>query len=122
MVKPRFSFTIFDLYCQNKHCPMDSFGEIIKRFRESNGLFLRQVAAKMDIDQAIISKFERGERKPTKEQVQKFARFYKIEEEKLMIAWLSDKVAYELVEEKNHYKILSVAEQKIRFLKIKKKV
>ena len=99
---------------------MDSFGDIIRNSRESNGLYLRQVAAKLDIDQAIISKFERGERKPTKEQVVKFAKFYKIEEDKLMVAWLSDKVAYELMEEKNHDEILNVAEKKIKYLKIKR--
>ena len=46
---------------------------MIARAREEKGLFLRQVAAEMEIDQAIISKFERGDRKPTKEQVLKFA-------------------------------------------------
>ena len=55
---------------------MDSFGDLIRIARENKGLFLRQVAASVDIDQAIISKFERGERKPTKEQVEKFADFY----------------------------------------------
>lgn len=54
---------------------MNSFADLIRIARENKGLFLRQVAASVEIDQAIISKFERGERKPTKEQVEKFAEF-----------------------------------------------
>jgi ribosome-binding protein aMBF1 (putative translation factor) len=48
---------------------MSNFGSLIRTAREDKGLFLRQVAAELDIDQAIISKFERNERKPTKEQI-----------------------------------------------------
>ena len=47
---------------------METFGDIIKIEREKKGLLLRQVASALEIDQAIVSKFERGERKPSKEQ------------------------------------------------------
>jgi len=99
---------------------MISFNELIKNARETRGLFLRQVAAEMDIDQAIISKFERGERKPTKEQVLKFAKFYELDIEKLLIAWLSDKVAYEIQNEDFAEKALKVAEKKVKYLKEQK--
>lgn len=32
---------------------MNGFGDIIRKAREEKGLFLRQVAAEMEIDQAI---------------------------------------------------------------------
>jgi transcriptional regulator with XRE-family HTH domain len=80
-------------------------------------LFLRQVAAELDIDQAIISKFERNERKPTKEQVLKFAKFYKLDKETLLVEWLSDKVAYDLQDENLANKVLKAAEQKIKYKK-----
>lgn len=99
---------------------METFGDIIRNAREEKGLFLRHVAAELDIDQAIISKFERTERKPTKEQVLKFAKFYKIDKRELLVAWLSDKVAYELLTEKDHERILIVAEEKIKYLKSKR--
>lgn len=101
---------------------METFGDIIRTAREGKGLFLRQVAAELDIDQAIISKFERTERKPTKEQVLKFAKFYKIDKGELLVAWLSDRVAYELMTEKDHERILIVAEEKIKYLKSKKRL
>jgi transcriptional regulator with XRE-family HTH domain len=45
---------------------MKSFGEIIKTERENKGLILRKVASALDIDQAIVSKFQRGDRIPSK--------------------------------------------------------
>ncbi|ALU75151.1 helix-turn-helix transcriptional regulator [Tenacibaculum dicentrarchi] len=95
---------------------MRLFSEIIKAKREENKLFLRQVSALMEIDQAIISKFERGERKPTKEQVLKFAEIYNLNPDDLIVSWYSDKVAYELKSEKDAEKILKVAESKVKYL------
>jgi ribosome-binding protein aMBF1 (putative translation factor) len=94
---------------------MSNFGDLIRIAREEKGLFLRQVAAELDIDQAIISKFERNERKPTKEQVLKFAKFFKIDKETLLVEWLSDKVAYDLQDEKLANKVLKVAEEKLKY-------
>lgn len=96
---------------------MNNFGDLIRIAREEKGLFLRQVAAELDIDQAIISKFERNERKPTKEQVLKFAAFYNLDNETLLIEWLSDKVANDLQDEILAEKVLRAAEQKIKYNK-----
>jgi transcriptional regulator with XRE-family HTH domain len=48
---------------------MNSLGEKIRTIRESKSLLLRQVAAYLEIDTALISKIERGERRLTREQV-----------------------------------------------------
>jgi len=96
---------------------MKSFGEIIKKAREENSYILRHVGAELDIDQAIISKFERGERKPTKEQVIKFAKFFELNKNDLLIAWLSDKIVYDLINESLAEQALKVAEKKIQYLK-----
>ena len=45
------------------------------------GYPLRKVAAFLDIDQAILSKIERGQRKISKEQVIKLAEFLREENE-----------------------------------------
>ena len=47
----------------------NSIGEILRKRREEKGLLLRQVAALLDVDTAILSKIERGERKAKKEQM-----------------------------------------------------
>ena len=96
---------------------METFGDIIKNKRESKGLILRQVASALDIDQAIVSKFERGERKPSKEQVEKFAKFYDLDKNKLITCWLSDQIANSILYEENIEEVLKVAEEKAIYLK-----
>jgi transcriptional regulator with XRE-family HTH domain len=71
---------------------MNSLGEKIRTIRESKSLLLRQVAAYLEIDTALISKIERGERRLTREQVIKLATFYNVTDEELLILWLSDKL------------------------------
>ena len=96
---------------------METFGDIIKNERESKGLLLRQVASAIEIDQAIVSKFERGERKPTKEQVEKFAEYYNLDKNNLVTSWLSDKIANTIFYEENIGEVLKVAEEKAIYLK-----
>ena len=96
---------------------METFGNIIKNKRESKGLLLRQVASALEIDQAIVSKFERGDRKPSKQQVEKFANFYDMDKNKLMISWLSDQIANSIFDEENIREVLKVAEEKANYLK-----
>lgn len=92
-----------------------TFGDAIRKQREEKQLPLRKVAAYLDIDQAILSKIERGKRKATREQVLKLAAFFQVDEENLLVAWLSDKLVYELAEEKHSLKALKAAEEKIAY-------
>jgi transcriptional regulator with XRE-family HTH domain len=71
---------------------MNLLGGKIRTIRESKSLLLRQVAAYLEIDTALISKIERGERRLTREQVIKLAKFYNVTDEKLLTLWLSDKL------------------------------
>ena len=96
---------------------METFGDIIRTERENKRLILRQVASALDIDQAIVSKFERGERKPSKEQVEKFAEYYNLDKSKLITSWLSDQIANTILYEDNIEEVLKVAEEKALYLK-----
>ena len=99
---------------------MKNLAETIRTLREQNSLFLRQVAAEIEMDQALLSKIERGERLPTKEQVIRLAKFYKVNVNELLIAFLSDKLVYELQDEEMGLKAMQVAEKKINYnLKLK---
>lgn len=95
---------------------MKSFGELIRNARLKKNYILRHVGAELDIDQAIISKFERGERKPTKEQVIKFSNYFELNTNELIIAWLSDKVVNDLENEPFAEQALSTAKKKIQYL------
>lgn len=94
---------------------MERFGEVIRRHRIDNNLPLRKVAAYLDIDQAILSKIERGKRMATRAQVLGLARFFKIDQESLLVSWLSDKIVDQLGEESNSMQVLQAAEEKIAY-------
>ena len=72
---------------------MNYLGNKIRELRESKGLLLRQVAAHIEVDTALVSKLERGERKAHKEQVTRIAEFLEVEEKDLMLLWLADRIA-----------------------------
>ncbi|NCT13699.1 MAG: helix-turn-helix transcriptional regulator, partial [Flavobacteriales bacterium] len=74
-------------------------GEILREKREKKGLLLRQVAALLDIDTAILSKIERSERKASKEQIIKLAKILELDEEDLIVQFLSEKILYEIKDE-----------------------
>lgn len=95
---------------------MLSIGSELRNLREAEGLPLRKVAAKLDIDQSILSKIERGERKASKEQIIEIAKIFKVDEKQLLIDYMSDKVVAELVNEDYASDVLKVAEKKIKYL------
>lgn len=69
---------------------------ILKNAREQKGIKTRELAQLIQIDQALISKFENGTRKPTREQILKLAKILEIDQDTLMIAWLKEKILYEI--------------------------
>lgn len=96
---------------------METVGQILRTQREKRGLLLREVAASASLDQAILSKIERSERKPSKEQLFKLSKILELDKEELLIHYLSEKIAYEIAEEKGATQILRVAESKVKYLK-----
>ncbi len=94
---------------------MKNFGETIRQLREQKGLLLRQLAAALEVDTALVSKLERGERKAQREQVSKLATFLQVPEETLLIVWLSDKVLDALAEEPLALKALKITEKRIKY-------
>lgn len=96
---------------------MKSLGNILKNAREEKEMILRKVSAEVDIDQSLISKFEKDERKPTKEQLIRLADFYNIPEQELIINWYSEKIAADLKYTQETTQILRVAEEKINYYK-----
>ena len=99
----------------------ETIGKKLRQLREQNELPLRKVAALLDIDVAILSKMERGERKLTKEVVLKLADIYKYSKEDLLVLFLSDKIMYEIQDEERGEKALKVAEKRVKYLKANKK-
>ncbi len=95
---------------------MKNFGETIRQLREQKGLLLRQLAAALEVDTALVSKLERGERKAQREQVSKLATILQVPEEPLLVVWLSDKVLDALGEEPLALKVLRITEKRIKHI------
>jgi transcriptional regulator with XRE-family HTH domain len=101
---------------------ISSFGEYLRELRENAALPLRKVAAKLDIDPSLLAKIERDERKPTKNLIMLIAKLFRQDEHKLLIEFLSDQIAYQVLDEEDGIKALKVAEQKVKyFIKSKEK-
>jgi len=71
---------------------------LLKQAREKKGLTTRQVSEMLQIDQALISKFENGLRRPTKGQLLALSNLLEIDHETLAVAWLKEKIL-EIAEE-----------------------
>ncbi len=88
---------------------------LLKSAREKKGLLIREVANKLGIDQALVSKFESGNRKPTKPQLKKLASILDIDERELMVAWLSERIMYEIKDEEFGLEALVAAEEQMKY-------
>ena len=72
---------------------MNRFGNRIKELRVTQNLLQRQVAVKLEIDTPMLSKIERGERKPKREQVILLAKVLSCDKNELLALWLADRVS-----------------------------
>ena len=88
---------------------------LLKNAREKKGLKTREVAQLLGIDQALISKFENGSRKPTKDQITKLASILEIDFETLMVIWLKERILYEIGDDDLALKAMSLAEEQIKY-------
>jgi Fic family protein/predicted transcriptional regulator len=88
---------------------------LLKTARVNKGLKTREVAQYLGIDQALVSKFENGTRRPTEDQIKKLSSILNIDYKTLMIAWLKEKVVeqvYEYPEFANEVMMVAEAETK----------
>jgi predicted nucleotidyltransferase len=93
----------------------EKLGDKLRRLRNEKKLPLRKVAALADIDVAILSKMERGERKLSKDVVLKLAEIYDYDPDELVIMYLSEKILYEIGDEELALKGLLAAEGEVRY-------
>lgn len=95
---------------------------LLKTAREKKGLMIRQVAQELGIDQALVSKFESGARKPTKVQLKKLAQLLQLNEQELVVAWLKEKILYEIGDEDFALEALMAAEEELKYKSIPVKI
>jgi len=88
---------------------------LLKNARVQKNLKLKDVAIRSGIDQALISKFESGNRKPTREQLSKLAQVLDIDITQLTIAWLKEKILFEIDDDHIGLEALKLAEADLKY-------
>lgn len=67
-------------------------GNKIKELRNKHEVLQRQLASYLEIDTPMFSKIERGDRRAKRSQVVLLAKYFHINENKMLTLWLADKV------------------------------
>jgi len=94
-----------------------TFGDTLRKLREDKQLTLREVASELGIDTSMLGKIEKNSRKPTKNLIEKISMIYNVSSKVLTIAFLSDAVVYQVLDEEVAEEVLKVAEKKVKYLK-----
>lgn len=89
-------------------------GEKIRELREVNNVLLRQLAAQLDMDTALLSKMERGDRFFRKEDLLKIASIFKVSDRELLTLWLADRVIRTIEAELNQKEALELVLKTIK--------
>ena len=88
-------------------------GEILLSFRSDKKISLNVVAKEIKIDKAVLSKIERGKKYATRDQVVKLFNYYNFDDNMPLIAWLADKILFQLGSEEVALKAMQVAEESL---------
>ena len=67
-------------------------GQKLKELREEHQFVQREVAAKLEVDTAYVSKMENGTKQVSRSWLPILAEMFKIPESELVTLWLADKV------------------------------
>ena len=94
---------------------METLAEFLKTGRETKGLLLREVASLIDVDTAMISRFEKSDRIPTRPQLQKLSTALELNFDNLLTLWLSEKIYGDIHGEDVALKALQVAEERVKY-------
>lgn len=86
-------------------------GNRIKELRDENQLLQRHLAAELEIDTPMYSKFERGERRPKREQVIKMAKIFNVKQEELISLWLAGQILEVVKDESEALNALEIVKQ-----------
>jgi cell filamentation protein, protein adenylyltransferase len=71
---------------------MDTVAALLKKAREKKGLKTREISRLLTIDQALVSKFENGQRRPTKAQIGKLSQLLEIDLQTITVLWIKEKI------------------------------
>jgi Fic family protein len=85
----------------------------LKELRIQKKLKINEVAAYLNIDSSLVSRFEAGTRTPTKEQIIKYETFFKTKQNELLKEWFTDEIVSNLKEYEFAEEVISMVEDAI---------
>ena len=91
----------------------ETFGEYIKRLRTENGFTLTQLAAKLDLDSANLSKIENNKREFDERRLTLLSKVFDLDIAKLRTEFFSDFIAKKIYENNCDEETLVLAEEKV---------
>ncbi len=94
-----------------------TFGMHLRSLRKESEMTLKEVSEKVGIDASLLAKIERSKRQPTKLFIKKVATFFDVSEKELLIEFISDQIAYKILNGEVDVNIIKVAESKASYLK-----
>ncbi len=92
-----------------------TFGEYIRLLRTNKGLTLTQLAAKLDLDSANLSKIENDKRDFDEKRLSKLSKIFGIGLKDLREEFLTDQLGKKIYETKCTKELLKVAEEKAEY-------
>lgn len=100
-----------------------TFGEYIRLLRNENELTLTQLAAKLNLDSANLSKIENGKRDFDEKRLPKLAEIFKLDLTELRNEYVTDQIGKQIYETNCTKQLLQVAEEKAEYRRtLKEKV
>jgi transcriptional regulator with XRE-family HTH domain len=94
-----------------------TFGQYLKKLRLDKGLTLTQMAAKLDLDSANLSKIENGKREFDEKRLEKLSYAVGVDILILKSEYYSDFIARKIYQSNCPDNTLNLAEQKVKYLK-----
>ena len=92
-------------------------GARIKKLREEKGIVQRQVASRLEVDSAYVSKMENDDKPVSRSYIQKLSELFDTTTEELETLWLSDKIMEIIKNEPLGLESLSLTEKRLLELK-----
>lgn len=96
-----------------------AIGEYLRELRKETGLTLTQMGAKLGMDSGALSKVETGKKLLDSSYLPAIANTFNLDLEKLKSEFFAEKIAYELIHNSCNEDTLKLAEEKVKYIKIK---
>lgn len=97
----------------------ETFGEYIHKLRTDANMTLTKLAAALDVDQSTLSKIENRKRSVPEEILPKLANTFGLNVKELEYEYFSEKIAEIIYPQEEPSRVLKLAEEKAKYMKIK---